>query len=401
MFHNGGYQIWRGGDASHCRFLAPQGVSRHTSAQNIGRSPFVHVHDTATMPLPTDDEMSMTWRVSPDLLGILTVEGYFERSNPAWQTTLGWSAEELRKTQFIDLLHPDDLAGTKQAFEHLKLGNPILRYENRYRSSDGAYHWLSWVAVPEGGKFYCSARDVTDAKAETEALVIERVDAELREQFIAVLGHDLRNPLASISSGVRMAKKEPQSDKAERILTLMQGSILRMSILIDNLMDFARGRLGGGITVSQERYESLEAVLTQVVDELREGTIDSVINTDFLLNDAVQCDPSRIAQLTSNLLGNAITHGAAKEPILLTATTNGAVFELSVSNKGTPIPPATMKYLFRPFFRGEVRQSQQGLGLGLYIVSEIAKAHGGELAVASTPQDTRFTFTMPISQSTP
>jgi signal transduction histidine kinase len=111
----------------------------------------------------------------------------------------------------------------------------------------------------------------------------------------------------------------------------------------------------------------------------------------------VTCDASRIGQLFSNLLANAITHGSPARPILIEATTQVGTFELSVANSGKPIPPEAMKMLFRPFYRGEVQRSLQGLGLGLFIASEIAKAHGGTLTVNSSSEETRFTFRMAVA----
>ena len=108
-----------------------------------------------------------TWQLTPEILGVANSEGYFESSNPAWQLVLGWSEAEIRATPFFDLVHPDDLEKTLAGFEGLKDGVPALRFENRYRCKNGTYRWLSWVAVPEDGKFYCSARDITDEVAAT------------------------------------------------------------------------------------------------------------------------------------------------------------------------------------------------------------------------------------------
>jgi signal transduction histidine kinase len=228
-------------------------------------------------------------------------------------------------------------------------------------------------------------------------LLDERNASALREQFIAVLGHDLRNPLASISGGASLLRKEALSDRGSRILDMVQGSVVRMSGLIDNVLDFARGRLGGGFTLSRQAGVDLEPVLQQVVSELRVGAQGRTIETEFALRDAVNCDPSRFAQMVSNLLANGLTHGAPQEPVQIHAATDGAELKLWIANKGKPIPAATMERLFQPFFRGEAQPSQNGLGLGLHIASEIAKAHGGALEVASTVQETRFTFRMPLT----
>jgi signal transduction histidine kinase len=101
-------------------------------------------------------------------------------------------------------------------------------------------------------------------------------------------------------------------------------------------------------------------------------------------------------QLFSNLLGNALTHDSAASPVRVRAVTRDGEFELSVTNSGNPIPPAAMERLFRPFYPVGIERSL-GLGLGLYIASEISRAHGGRVSVASSPDETRFTFRMPIN----
>jgi len=113
-------------------------------------------------------EMGRTWDVSPDLLSVMTPDGLFERVNPAWTVTLGWSPEHITRTPYMDFVHPDDLARSHDAFDRVRQGDPVLRFENRYRHADGGWRCLSWVAVPVEGKFYCSARDVT-AEKEAEA----------------------------------------------------------------------------------------------------------------------------------------------------------------------------------------------------------------------------------------
>ncbi|MEI9932604.1 MAG: GAF domain-containing sensor histidine kinase [Rhizomicrobium sp.] len=230
-----------------------------------------------------------------------------------------------------------------------------------------------------------------EARAATSeaSLLDERHSAELREQFIAVLGHDLRNPLASIDAGTRLLAREQQSEKAKGIVTLMHGSVQRMSRLIDNVMDFARGRLGGGFTLHRAPTD-LAPTLEQVVAELRAANPGREIATRFDMSRAVNCDAGRIAQLLSNLLGNALMHGA--DPMRVEASTNDGVFVLSVANAGTMIQPEDLQRLFVPFVRGGSQQG--GLGLGLYIAAEIAKAHHGTLAAGSTPDETRFTFRM-------
>jgi sigma-B regulation protein RsbU (phosphoserine phosphatase) len=219
----------------------------------------------------------------------------------------------------------------------------------------------------------------------------------LREQFIAVLGHDLRNPLAAISSGVRLMTRAKTVEETLKLAELMQQTVDRMAQLIDNVLDFARGRLGGGLSL-QRRDGPVDGVLDQVVAELRSSHPDRQIETKFDVEQSINCDPQRIGQLFSNLLGNAIDHGSSGKPIMARASTDNGLFELSVTNAGDPIPPSTAAQLFQPFYRGTTKGPLEGLGLGLFIASEIARAHAGTLEVASAAGETRFTFRMPIGQ---
>jgi phosphoserine phosphatase RsbU/P len=208
------------------------------------------------------------------------------------------------------------------------------------------------------------------------------------------LGHDLRNPLASMSAGARLLDQTVQTEREHQIIAMMQTTVMRMAGLIDSVLDFARGRLGGGIVLERNDDKPLEPVLTQVVDEFRLASPGRMIDAKFEIDQPVNCDVLRIGQLLSNLLGNALTYGASNKPVFVYAATRNGVFELSVANAGEMIPEAAMDKLFQPFFRAKARPSKQGLGLGLYIASEIARSHGGELRVTSTAEETRFTFLM-------
>lgn len=223
----------------------------------------------------------------------------------------------------------------------------------------------------------------------------ERQSSALREQFIAVLGHDLRNPLAAIKGGLRLIAKTPLTERAASIVGMAQQSADRMAALISDVMDFARGRLGGGIEISA-RPADLSRILTHVVDELRTGFADRVIVMDIQTPKPVLCDANRIAQLLSNLLANALTHGAADSPVRVIADQVDGILQLVVINSGDPIPAEAMEKLFQPFSREDVRPGQQGLGLGLYIASEIARGHGGSLSATSSAAETCFTFRMPM-----
>jgi signal transduction histidine kinase len=229
-------------------------------------------------------------------------------------------------------------------------------------------------------------------RASETALLDARETAQLREQFIAVLGHDLRTPLQTLQMGATVLSRSPE--KSEALLPLMQRSVRRMAELIDNLMDFARGRLGAGLAVSPREQGDLGEQLRHVVAELA-ATSACTVTYDADLRSPVVCDAARIAQLLSNLLANALKYGDPQQPVRVVARSDAAGFELSVANGGRAIPPEVRDRLFEPYFRGATPKNQEGLGLGLYIVTEIARAHGGTVDVKSDEAQTKFTFRLP------
>jgi signal transduction histidine kinase len=229
-----------------------------------------------------------------------------------------------------------------------------------------------------------------------KALGRERETAELREQFIAVLGHDLRNPLTAINASAELLGMSRLDARGARLVAMIQSSAVRIAGLVDNLLDFARARLGSGLSVTPVANSELDTVLEQVIAELRVAWPDRDIATDIDLARPVACDGPRIAQMFSNLLANALTHGAADRPVSVRARSDDRGFDLSVANPGKPIAPDIAERLFQPFARG-AGSGQQGLGLGLFIASEIARAHGGTLDLASTAEETRFTFRIPTT----
>ncbi len=237
--------------------------------------------------------------------------------------------------------------------------------------------------------FYLSAIQQVDSSQ--QELAEERKTAELRDQFIAILGHDLRNPLGAISSSAQLLVKMLTEEKLLKLARIIKNSAFRMNGLIENVLDFARGRLGEGIML-ELKEENIDEALKQVVTELQTSSPDADINFRSNLAEPVNCDIRRTSQLFSNLLGNALTHGDKSAAIEVNATSADGVFELAVSNKAPKIPEATLKQLFQPFSRGKIKKEQQGLGLGLYIASEIANAHGGTLTVNSTEDQITFTF---------
>ncbi|RYD79200.1 MAG: GAF domain-containing sensor histidine kinase [Sphingobacteriales bacterium] len=240
--------------------------------------------------------------------------------------------------------------------------------------------------------------DAIDALSSSQKnLVEERHIAELREHFIGILGHDLRNPLNAILNSAQLLKHLSTDERVLKIVDIVQRSSRRMNGLIENMLDFASGRFGEGILLNKKKDDGLENTLTDVITELEANFPTRKINVVFDLKEVVNCDGRRIAQLFSNLLGNALSYGNAEEPVNVSAISADNEFQLSVINKGKQISTAAMERLFRPFSRGDVEPNQKGLGLGLFIALEISKAHNGTISVSSDEVQTCFTLKIPTN----
>lgn len=222
----------------------------------------------------------------------------------------------------------------------------------------------------------------------------ERETAELREQFIAVLGHDLRTPLGSIALGADLLALKVADPALRPVVERIRRSARRMASLVDDVMDFTRGRMGSGIRLKLRRHDSVHLTLEQVIDEMRGLHPERVIAASIPDLLCLDCDPERLAQLLSNLLANALVHGNAGTPVHIDARHEDGKFVLSVSNEGQDLPPEVIAQLFKPYWRATSRPGSEGLGLGLYIVDQIARAHGGKIDVTSSAGRTAFTFTL-------
>jgi signal transduction histidine kinase len=237
------------------------------------------------------------------------------------------------------------------------------------------------------------AKELVDA-----ALLDERAAGELREQFIAVLGHDLRTPLAAVSAGADVLQQTMTDPLALTVAASTKRSVKRMSDLIDDVLDFARGRLGSGIGVKRSLTSDLAEALQGVVAEVRAIHPHKIVSFDVDVRVPVLCDRARIQQLASNLLANAVAHGRPDSPVRFTATTQDGELVLEVWNDGDPIPADSLPKIFGPFWRRAISVEREGLGLGLFICAQIVKSHYGQLDVQSSRQKgTLFTARLPLN----
>jgi sigma-B regulation protein RsbU (phosphoserine phosphatase) len=219
-----------------------------------------------------------------------------------------------------------------------------------------------------------------------------------REQLIGIIGHDLRNPLSTIQMGAdlllqRTGLGEVEKEVARRIAR----SAALAARLIDQLLDLTRSRLGGGITIDPKRVDMMD-VCRQVIGETELTHPDRPLRVAVRGDLIGMWDRDRMYQVLSNLVGNAVQHGEPRSTIDLRIDGGEAEVLIEVANRGEPIPPETLPFIFDAFRKGRtVQQSQsQGLGLGLFIAREIARVHGGSIAATSSESEgTTFSVRLP------
>ncbi|UPK86706.1 HAMP domain-containing sensor histidine kinase [Pseudomonas sp. A2] len=232
---------------------------------------------------------------------------------------------------------------------------------------------------------------IDQALAESIAAYGTAVEAT-RKMVLAVLGHDLRSPLGAIlMAGGLIQRQAGLDEKGKLLATQVCASAHRANVMINDLLDLARCNLGTGIPVDLRKMD-LNPICKAVIDELRTAFPLARIILDEQAHITGQFDPDRISQVFSNLIGNALRHGDATAPIKVTLAKVNGVPRGSVQNSGEPIPPEVMPYIFKPegryssYSSGE-RGSAAGLGLGLFIASEIVANHGGRIEVESTEEE--------------
>jgi PAS domain S-box-containing protein len=343
----------------------------------------------------------LTWRLSPDLLGALNSKGYFETANPAWESVLGWTEEEVVSMSIFDLLHPDDLEHTRAGFELTQVGQPALRFANRYRCKDGSYRWISWIGIPEEGYVYCTGRDVTAERA-AEAELAAAQEALRQSQKMEVIGqltggvaHDFNNLLTGIIGSLDIIRRRMAAGRTEEISRFMDAASIsaqRAGALTHRLLAFARRQsldirpnnvnrligdmedllhrtLGEHIELKCSLSKALWTAFTDA-NQLENAVLNLAINA----RDAM-LDGGRLTIETTNVrLDEA--YASQQEDVA-----PGDYVLIAVSDTGTGMPADVVARAVDPFFT--TKPVGEGTGLGLSMVYGFAKQSRGHLRIYS------------------
>ncbi len=328
----------------------------------------------------------------------------YVRVNETLAAMTGMPVEEClgRAVHEVD---PGDAQGAQAALRRvLETGEAVLNVESRVEraSSLGDLRHLTSSYYPvrdPDGSIEAIGVVVTDITERTRTERELREDAAFRERFVGILGHDLRTPLSAVMVGTTLLlRQEGLAPPQARVVRRIAESARRMERMVGDLLDFTRSRHRAGIPVSPQPMD-LHELCGAVIDEIHLTYPDRNVEIATRGDGRGTWDPDRIAQLVSNLVVNALDYSPAGTPVRLTVAGNDDSVFISVHNLGAPIPPEAQATLFDPFRRGMhdamTARPSRGLGLGLFIVAQIVKAHGGSIEVRSGAEGTSFNATLP------
>jgi PAS domain S-box-containing protein len=326
-------------------------------------------------------------------------------ANRAELEMLGYSKEEYVGRNIAEFHVDEDVIS--DILGRLCRGETIQEYESRLRCKDGS---IRHVVIHSNvyfrdGKFVhtrCFTRDVTERKRLEQELRHQNEELSralhMSEMFVGILGHDLRNPLSAIMTGAGLLARRADSDKIAKPAHRILNTAERMGRMIDQILDFSRIRLGGGLPL-QRRHIDLAEVCRLVIDETQSSEGDHPVRLEEVGDAIGVWDGDRLSQMVSNLLDNALAHGSTGAPVAIRVDGSGAEeLTLEIHNAGV-IAPEILPVLFDAFRSAKKKQERSsGLGLGLFITKQIVLAHGGAIEVTSTAEDgTRFVIRLPRS----
>jgi sigma-B regulation protein RsbU (phosphoserine phosphatase) len=300
--------------------------------------------------------------------------------------------EPVSAERYLDHLDDQDREREANAFTGaLSASNGIYRCTYRLNGSDGIQRTVRGTGNAVFGgdgrllRFVGVLQDVSE-------LHRQRVAAEDRvrfsEQMIGIVSHDLRNPLTAIKMGMQMLRSDDHSlSRRQRIAQHMDKSVDRAGRLVQDLLDFTQAKIGSGLTVSL-RSVDVHQVVSDAVGELRLAFPDRAIAHVREGDGPSSADADRLAQLLGNVVGNAMAYGATTSAVTVASHVGSDTFTIEVHNAGAPIPPELLPVLFEPMTRGTAQGGEQrSVGLGLFIVREIMRAHRGQVTVTSSLEE--------------
>ena len=360
------------------------------------------------------EDFDRFFTLSLDLFCVVTFEGYFLRLNPAWETVLGFSSDELRSAPFVEFIHPDDRDASMQELSKATTGEHVINFENRYRTKNGSYKWLQWFATPfiVQGLVYAAGRDVTERKAAEEALRRNAQELEVarrraeaatiaKGEFLANMSHEIRTPMNAIIGMSDLALQTKLTMQQREYITTARESAEALMTIINDILDVSK---------IEARRLTLERVPFVVRDTIEDSVklfapradekgleLSCRIAPD--VPAAVIGDPGRLRQVLLNLVSNAVkfTHAGevGVEMVVAQHLSDEVMLKCTVRDTGIGIAEDKRWEIFGAFVQADATTTRKygGTGLGLTISSQLVEMMGGRLWLESEPgKGSRFHF---------
>jgi sigma-B regulation protein RsbU (phosphoserine phosphatase) len=372
-------------------------------------------------PLPDPQTL---FEYAPCGLVVTKEDGTILRANQTFSHWIGFDSQALVGRRFQDLLtmggrifHQTHWAPLMQMqgsvaevkldlVHHDKHTVTMLLNGVRREHANGAFNELALFGTIDRDKY---ERELLNARKLAEGLLSEKMAADaalldaqtllnrsyekakrrasFAEQMVAIVSHDLKNPLTAIKMASDILAQGERTARETKLLGHISQSAERAQRMIADLLDFAQARVGRGIGVSPTSQD-LHTLVRQSVDELRVTFPEAALLHQSIGSGNANLDADRVQQIIGNLVANSVAYGDLAQPITITSRLEENQAVVSVQNHGPVIPASLIAVLFEPMTRGTDTDSDvRSVGLGLFIVREIAMAHGGDVSVSSTPED--------------
>jgi len=358
--------------------------------------------------LEAETRRNRFFTLSLDLLAIASFNDFFIQLNPMWESTLGYTVEELRARSIIEFVHPEDRTATAEQLNQIKLGSAAVYFENRYRCRDGSFRWLGWSAAPFPAEqlVYIFAHDITDRKASENEIKSLNVELERRikelteinrelEAFGYSISHDLRAPLRSIRSFSQFLREHAGAAldaEAEDYLKRVEGAAKYMDLLLLDLLQYSRLN-GGDLELSPVDLEAaIRDVLSSIEREVEERKAEVRINGSL---GTVTAHSATVRQVFYNLISNGLKFVEdGQTPLVeISAHKSGNNIKVWVADHGIGIAPQHHQKIFGLFQRLHSNESYPGTGIGLALVRKGVERMGGQIGLESeVGKGTRFWF---------
>ncbi|BAP43664.1 multi-sensor hybrid histidine kinase [Pseudomonas sp. StFLB209] len=361
-------------------------------------------------------EHDRIWRLSTDLMLVARFDGTIHALNPAWNTALNWSPEQLLGSDFMTLVHPEDQPGTREAMAQLMSGQSISDFKNRYRRADGAYRTIAWTAVPDQQFIHAVGRDIQNQEEAGEALRISEEALRQAQKLEAIgqltggVAHDFNNLLTIIKSCTDLLKSSQLSPaKRVKYVQAISSTVDRAARLTGQLLAFARRQ-----ALQPEVFDINECVsrIGEMMDTLTGSRIQVSIELPaepcYIYADQSQFDTALVNMVVNardamagvGQLTIQVERLHARTDSPLPDLAEGDYVTITLTDTGAGIAADQLSLIFEPFYT--TKAAGQGTGLGLSQVFGFAKQSGGEVVVDSElGHGSRFTLYLPSARQAP